>query len=151
MTSAIRTNAGPSPTALWISQRGLATGHHATDKLTPDGMLCGFAQSDFAPGAKPVYTTEAPAPVVEDVFRTVRSGEWAALEATYQYPGICDGFALRLTWTLDDSEARHVWMCNVDYPLIGDVVRAVWAHVPGRVFPDLPAWTSRMSVIRRPR
>jgi hypothetical protein len=151
VSSVERTNAGPSPTALWISSRGLATGHHITDKLTPDGVLCGFAQSDFERGAKPTYATEVTADVVSEVFRTVRSADWNALEWNYTDPTLCDGFTLRISWTLDGSAIQHVWMCNVDYPFIANVVRVVWAHVPGRVFPKLTAWSDSMSIIRRSR
>jgi hypothetical protein len=138
------------PTALWISARGLATGYHATDKLTPDGALRGFKESDFERGFTPTFEIEI-GDHARQIFDTIRTPEWAALEATYQHPGINDGFALRVSWTLDGGDLYHVWMCNTDYPLIAGVVRAVWRHVPGRVFPELPPWQPTWHVIPRRR
>jgi hypothetical protein len=54
--------AGPTPTALWISARGLATGYHVTDKVTSDGVLCGFEESDFEPSAKPLIRRQLTKP-----------------------------------------------------------------------------------------
>jgi hypothetical protein len=133
-----RVEGSDSPTALWICQRGMASGYHCTDKLTPDGTLAGFEHDDFAPGFRPTYRVGTPVSWSEDVFERLRSAEFARLAGNYADPLIQDGFTLHITWRLDGSEKR-VWLANTEHPLLSSLIRDVWSRAPenaGRVYPE---------------
>jgi hypothetical protein len=130
-----------SPTALWISQRGLASGHHQTDKLTPDGVLAGFDHDDFTPGYRPTYRIQLAPDIAEGVFTRLRSAEFAALAGSFADPRIADGFTLQLTWRLEGVE-KSVWLSNTFHPLLSPLVADVWRHAPperDRQLPDFPS------------
>jgi hypothetical protein len=137
----MRTNAGEQPTALWISRVMGDSGARWTDKLTPDGLLCGFAHSDTSRAVEPLYSVEIGEEPALAILLGLCSPDWEALDSAYQ-GDMEDGFSLHLQWRLDGGETHGVWMCNVLHPLIASLVREVWKHVPpsGRSLPELPAW-----------
>lgn len=148
----MRTNAGEQPTALWISRVQGDSGACVTDKLTPDGLLCGFPHPDPALAVQPIYSVDIGEELALAIFLRLCSPEWEALEATYQ-GDMEDGFMLHLQWRIDGGEILGVWMCNVDHPRIADLVRDVWKHVPpsGRSLPELPSWRPEWVPIPRRR
>jgi len=115
-----------SPTALWISRRGLASGYHQTHKLTPDGLLAGFDHDDFTPGFRESYRVHVAPEIVADVFHRLSGSEFANLAGSYTDPHVSDGFTLQITWRLEGVE-RSVWLANTTHPLLSPLVEACGA------------------------
>jgi hypothetical protein len=142
LTHRRREGTSDSPTALWISQRGLASGHHQTDKLTPDGSLTGFQHDDFTPGFRQTYRIRLAPDVVGEIFARIRSDEFATLDGRFADPRIADGFALQITWRLEGRE-KSIWLCNTFHPLLSRLVEDVWRHAPPSARRSLPDFESR--------
>ena len=124
-----RRSAATARTALWISQRGQASGYHHTDKLTPDGVLAGFDHDDFTPGSRETYRTTIPLEQAAAIFERLRSPQFRALAGRYADPLIVDGHTLRITWRLDGVE-KTVWLSNTEQELLSPLVAEVCSLRP---------------------
>ena len=128
-----------TPTALWISQRGMASGYHRTDKLTSDGVLAGFDHDDFTPGHRQTYEARIPGHLTERIFERLRSPRFQALSGSYSDPRMQDGFTLQIAWRLEGVE-RVVWLANSEHELLSPLVAEVWSYAPPSAGRTLPAF-----------
>jgi hypothetical protein len=128
-------------TAFWITKRGLATGYHQTDLLTPDGALVGFDHNDFERGSRETYRVLLDAAWVATLFERLGSKEFSDLAPSYSNPAMCDGFCLQIGWCVDGRE-RSAYLENTDHRILSPLVREIWSHAPHSVGRFLPVFGS---------
>jgi hypothetical protein len=130
-------NQGDTPNAFFITTHGSATGYHFTDKLTPDGVLCGFQHNDFAPGFVQSYGVTLSREIVHHVFSVVSSETFQSLPMHIQDPRIHDGFVLKITTRLQGKE-KLIWLSNVSHPVLSPLVAMLWQNAPEQHRRELP-------------
>ena len=129
-TEVDRDNQGNYQRAAWIIRRFQAEGVQHIDKLTPDGLICGYVGNDFSAEFEVVYAVDVGE---HESRRLITRLEELTTEAheMYQDPSIADGFILEFLYR-DRDDNRRVRLMNVDHSEFFDFCRDVWQYAPDR-------------------
>lgn len=121
-------NQGKYEEAAWIIRRHPSAGVQHIDKLTPDGLICGYIGSDTSPGFETVYSVDVGS---DEAQRLIQQLDELTAESNglYQAPNISDGFVLEFRFRrLDDD--RRVRLLNVKHPEFFEFCSKVWRYAP---------------------